>query len=114
MTKRDERLYLAEIAQACDAVERFTAGYRKEDFIGHEIARSAVVHQLTIIGEAASNISRPLRERFPQVPWRKVIALRNIIVHAYFAVDWMLIWEIAVKDVPGLKQQVNRILSEIS
>lgn len=114
MTKRDERLYLAEIAQACDAVERFTAEFQKQKFVTDEIARSAVVHQLTIIGEAASNISHPLRDEFAEVPWRKVIALRNIIVHAYFAVDWGLIWEIAVKDVPERKRHVNRILSEIS
>ncbi len=86
----------------------------EEEFVGNELVRSAVLHKLTIIGEAASNIGETIRERYPDVPWRKVRSLRNIIVHHYFGVSWNLIWADASQEVPHLRTCVASILAEIS
>jgi uncharacterized protein with HEPN domain len=50
--------------------------------------RSAVLQKLAIIGEAASRVSKDLRSRYDEVPWARIVAFRNILVHAYFGVDW--------------------------
>jgi uncharacterized protein with HEPN domain len=63
-----------------------------------------------VIGEAATRLSQAFREAHPQVEWRDIIAFRNIAVHAYFAVQWDIVWATATDDVPVLRRQVMEIL----
>ena len=72
---------------------------------------AAVLHHLTVIGEAISRLSVELRERHPEVPWRQIIAVRHRIVHAYFDLDWQILWDAAIGDIPELRRQVVGILT---
>ncbi len=81
---RRESLYLTDIVEAADHIAEFIAGADSEQFRKSELLRSAVVHKLSVIGEAAARVSGDLRARNPQVPWPQIIAFRNILVHAYF------------------------------
>ena len=60
--------------------------------------------------EAISRLSIELRERHPEVPWRQIIAVRHRIVHAYFDLDWQILWDAAIDDIPELRRQVLNIL----
>ena len=73
--------------------------------------RSAVVQKLAIIGEAAARVSEALKTRYPQVPWPQIIAFRNILVHAYFGIDWDVVWRAARNRCPILREQVAGILA---
>ena len=64
-----------------------------------------------MIGEAISRLSVELRERHPEVPWRQIIAVRHRIVHAYFDLDWQILWDAAIGDIPELRRQVLNILT---
>lgn len=108
--RRDE-LYLRDIIEAADSVARFLQGWQREQFMTDEIMRSAVLHKLTIIGEAAARLSRTLRARYPEVQWADIVAFRNIAIHAYFAVDWSIVWVAATQDVVELRREVARILA---
>jgi uncharacterized protein with HEPN domain len=81
-----ELLYLRDIVAAARALPGFLQGVTLETFLASDLLRSAVMHKLTIIGEAAANLSPELRARYPEVPWRQVVAFRNFVVHAYFSV----------------------------
>ena len=107
---RRERLYLEDILAAASALAEFMAAQTAESLAGNLLLRSAVVHQLTIIGEAAGQLPALLRERHPEVPWRDLRGLRNIIVHNYFGTDWDEVWRTAVEDVPILREQIANIL----
>jgi hypothetical protein len=72
------------------------------------------VHLIQIIGEAAAGVSDDLTTTHPEVPWRQIIATRNRVVHGYFEVDLDILWDVAVRDVPGLVDQVQRILTDIT
>ena len=72
---------------------------------------AAVLHHLTVIGEAISRLSVELRERHPEVPWRQIIAVRHRIVHAYFDLDWQILWDAAISDIPELQWQVLEIVA---
>src|SRR5438128_9837765 len=61
-----------------------------------------------MIGEAISRLSVELRERHPDVPWRQIIAVRHRIVHAYFDLDWQILWDAATEDIPELRQKSFR------
>jgi uncharacterized protein with HEPN domain len=109
---RREELYLRDILEAADAIEGFIAGVTREQFLESDLLRSAVLHKLTIIGEAASRISRDFADRFPEVEWAAISGFRNIAVHQYFAVDWNIVWVAATKETLILKEQITAILAK--
>ena len=108
--RRDE-LYLRDILDAADAIGRFVAGMPEERFAGAEIVQSAVLQKLTVIGEAAARVSAAFRRQHPQIPWTEIAAFRNIAVHAYFSVNWSIVWTTATGDVPALRRQIARIVT---
>lgn len=108
--KRDDELYLDDIVEACDAIAAFLFRSDEDSFSHNDLLRSAVLQKLTIIGEAAGRVSNNLRDRYPGIPWSRIVAFRNIAVHAYFAVDWHVIWEAAIRDAPELKEKVAKII----
>jgi len=107
---RRERLLLEDIISAADAIGGFIENETPESFEERQIVRSAVVHELTIIGEAVAHLSEELRDRHPYVPWQDIKGLRNIVVHNYFGIDWSEVWRAAKRDVPVLRDQVGAIL----
>lgn len=107
---RSERLYLLDIIEAAENVAFHVGGRGREQFLGDRTVRAAVLHELTVIGEAANHLSVELRARHPQVPWADVIGFRNVVVHEYFGVSWDLVWETAARDVPDLHDGVLAIL----
>jgi len=108
---RREELYLADIVEAADAVREFLAGVNRETFLGSDLLRSAVLHKLTVIGEAAARLPAGFRERHPEIEWADIVAFRNIAVHAYFAVEWPIVWVAATQDAPELGEKVAHILA---
>jgi uncharacterized protein with HEPN domain len=111
---RREILYLTDIVEASDHLAAFIAGITFEQFEQSELIRSAVAQKLAIIGEAAGHISSKLRNREPELPWPKIVAFRNILIHGYFGIDWVEVWQVAKHRCPGLRDQIARILTQES
>ncbi len=107
---RREELYLADIVEAADAIEYFLADVGKETFAQDDLLRSAILHKLTIIGEAAARLPAEFHERHPEIEWADIVGFRNIAVHSYFSVDWNIVWLTATEDAPKLREQVAHIL----
>jgi len=107
---RREGLYLQDIVEAAEAIARFVASTDRETFVGNDMLRSAVLQKLTIIGEAAARLPAEFRSEHPEVSWTDIAAFRNIAVHAYFAVNWSIVWVAATQDAPALRDQVLAIL----
>jgi uncharacterized protein with HEPN domain len=108
---RREELYLRDICEAADSISRFILGLDVVGFKESELIGSAVVQKLAVIGEAAARVSADVRSRHPEIPWAEIIAFRNILVHAYFGIDWSVVWLAASKQVPVLRCQVASVLS---
>jgi uncharacterized protein with HEPN domain len=107
---RPEKLYLTDIVEAAQAIERFVMGQDLDEFERNEMLNSAVLQKLTVIGEAASRLSKEFTDRFPEIPWADVVGFRNIAVHEYFAIRWDIAWVAATEEAPVLKEQVEKIL----
>jgi len=107
---RHEPSFLKDILSACRKIAAIVASADEEKFLRDEVLPAAVLHHLTVIGEAISRLSPELRERHLEVPWRQIMAVRNRIVHAYFDLDWRILWDAAVDDVPSLRRQAAAIL----
>ena len=108
---RHEPSFLKDILSACRKIEAIVAATSEDLFLRDEVLPAAILHHLTVIGEAITRLSVELRERHPEVPWRQIIAVRHRIVHAYFDLDWQILWDTATDDVPNLRRQVLNILT---
>jgi uncharacterized protein with HEPN domain len=96
--------------EASRRILRYTAGTSKEDLWGDEILRDALIRQFTVLGEAATRISRTLRDRNSDVPWQRIIGMRNVVVHQYDRVLLDTIWDAVTTDVPALVPRLDALL----
>jgi len=103
-------LYLQDIIGSCNDVERFLNEVEEEDFLRNELLQNSVLLKLVVIGEASARISPELRERYNEIPWKAIIGLRNIAVHAYFSIVWEIVWNTATNDLSMLRKQAQNIL----
>ena len=110
---RPERLYLSDIVEAADAIARFLTDISEDAFMKDELRQSAVLLQLIVIREAAARLSEEFKKQHPEIPWRDIVAFRNIAVHKYFAVDWKIVWETATREVPELRRQIVSLLESL-
>ena len=108
---RRDGLYLDDIVEASEALNRFLAGVSEEAFLDSDLLQSAVLQKLTVIGEAAARLSPEIKTNAPYVPWSKIVAFRNLAVHAYFSVRWPIVWLTATQDTPLLREQVLPLLA---
>ncbi len=100
--------YLGHIADSIAAIESYVAGGR-EIFMTQRIVQDAVIRNFEIIGEAAGRLSEGSRQGSYD-DWRKVIAFRNRLIHGYWSVDLLLVWDVIQNDLPYLKSEVARLL----
>ena len=104
---------IEDILGASRDVTEFCQGLSRDQFECQKVIRFAILHSLTIIGEAASRLSEEIRTLHPEVPWRRIIAFRHRLVHGYGELDLDLVWEVALTLVPVLRDQVERIHREV-
>ena len=109
---RPEILYLTDIVDAADSIEKFLMGQDFNEFERNEMMHSAVLQKLTVIGEAAARMSKEFTNRYPDIPWMDIVGFRNIAVHEYFAVRWDIVWVAATEEVPVLRDLMGKILQE--
>jgi uncharacterized protein with HEPN domain len=103
MSSRSPRLYVEDIKQACREILDFTREMTSaEEFGKDRRTYLAVVHSLEVIGEAARQMPRGFKSAHPEIPWREVASLRNVIAHEYFGLDNEIIWDVIKTQIPGL------------
>ena len=108
---KGDSLYLQHILDAINKIEEYVSvGY--DTFMSTSHWQDAVIRQLEIIGEATKNLSDKLRKSHPQIPWKRISGLRDILIHNYMGVDLAAVWEITRKNLPELKHQIQEILSK--
>lgn len=103
---------LKDILEAIEAIEQYS-GILQEHFEQNPLIQVWFVHHLRIIGEAARALPSETRELAPEIPWTKVIGMRNILVHGYFEVDTEVVWATVQSDLIPLKNSVLRLLAEL-
>lgn len=111
--KRDMRLYIKDILESIEAIEEYTKGITEEEFYKNKQIQDAVLRRLEVIGEAIKNIDDNFRNTYPDIPWRKIAGLRDVLSHEYFGVDMKRVWNVVKKDLTELKPKISKIWEEI-
>lgn len=109
---RSHRLFLRDMLEACEKVMRYTEGLDFHAFIRNELVYDAVLRNLEVLGEAAKKVPDSVRARHPSVEWRAIAGLRDVLAHAYFALDDATLWDIVAHKVPALAEALRQILEE--
>jgi uncharacterized protein with HEPN domain len=108
-----DKIRLYHIRDAIFEIESYVEGVTFEKFIESSLHKATVIKQLEIIGEAANKISNNLQLQNEFIKWEKIISLRNILVHEYFGVDYVVIWNIIKIQLPELKNNIETILKKL-
>ncbi|GAH59966.1 unnamed protein product, partial [marine sediment metagenome] len=91
---RERKAYLKDILEAIRKIENYTKNISFNDFVRDELIKDAVVRNLEIIGEAVKNIPDDVKNKRPEVEWKKIAGLRDILIHAYFGIDDEIVWDV--------------------
>ena len=107
--KRDDDVYISHIYDAIKWIEQYTKNLNYKKFLHDHLVQDGVIRQIEIIGEASNKLSRALRVKYAHIPWKDVIGMRNKLIHDYFGVDLESVWETVKKDLPLLKEELEKI-----
>lgn len=111
--KKDLRPYLKDILESIEKIKEYTKEIKEENFYQDTQTQDAVLRRLEVMGEAVKNIPKDFKNKYPEVPWKKIAGMRDVLIHEYFGVNIKRIWKLAKDDLPGLKDNILKILDEI-
>ena len=109
MSKRDPKLLIGDILDSAAKILSYTQGLSLEDFNKDSKTVDAVIRNFEIIGEAANRLPEEFKDRYPEIDWHRIRGFRNRIVHAYFGIDYSIVWLIKETFLPNMIAQLTPI-----
>ena len=107
---RDPRLSLADIQLSCSKIISYSEDFSRDEFFRDTMRFEAVLYNLHVLGEAVKNLPDELRERHGHISWRKIAGMRDIVAHAYFALDLDILWDAIRRSVPELSDAIPAVI----
>jgi uncharacterized protein with HEPN domain len=111
MSEREWRFYLHDMLSFAENVLAYTEGLNQDSFAATGLNYDATIRNLELIGEAATHIPEEIRLTYPDIPWRRVIATRNRLIHGYLGIDIDTLWSIIQSDIPALITELRKIIN---
>ena len=112
--RRAWRFYVRDMIGFCERVRSYTAGHDQASFVADSLRYDATIRNLELIGEAATHVPQSVRDKFPDVPWRAIVGLRNRLIHGYEGIDNDIIWTLVQDAVPKLPPALRDLLATTS
>lgn len=109
MSKRTDGLLVLDMLEAIEKILQYTRGLNETEFLQNSEKSDAVIRNIEVIGEAASNLSRDFQRKHVGVPWRQIVGMRNRLIHGYFGVSLKTIWQVVCIDLPRLYEDLKSL-----
>lgn len=110
---RDVRLFLTDVLEAIQKIDSYTGKMTYKEFVEDEKTKDAVLRNLEVIGEAVKNIPDDIKGGYSDIDWKGASGMRDKLIHEYFGVSFLVVWETVKNDLPTLKHGVEKILKEV-
>lgn len=111
---RDIRLYIEDILDSIAKIEQYTKDINEQKFLTNTQVQDSVLRRLEIIGEAVKNIPNDFRNKYPQIPWKRIAGLRDVLIHEYFGVNLRRAWKLAKEGTHDLKNQLLKVKKDLN
>ncbi len=111
--KRDYQLFVKDIIAAMESIEEFVGDMTLEELQADEKTSSAVIRKFEIIGEASKHIPPKIRGEYKDIQWTSMAGMRDRLIHAYFGIDYNLVWPAIKNEIPNLKPKLKNLLSNM-
>jgi len=112
MAKRNELVFLEDILEAIIKISDYTKSISESEFNQNMEKQDAVIRRIEIIGEAVKSLSLETRKKYPDIPWREMAGMRDILIHEYFGVSIGMIWRVVTLEIPMLQPQIKKIIKD--
>jgi uncharacterized protein with HEPN domain len=109
--KKDPEVFLVHILESIHLIEEYSLNVTQTKFRKNNSLQDAIIRRLEIIGEAVKNIPTSFKTKHPDIPWRQIAGMRDILIHKYFDVDLLLTWKVVKHELPLIKKKLSAILS---
>jgi len=106
---REWRLYVADMKACCERVNLYTSGLSREEFEKKRMAYDATLRNLELLGEAARHVPDEVRALAPDIPWRRIVGVRNILIHGYLGIDNDIIWDVVRNEIAPLRKSLEKL-----
>jgi uncharacterized protein with HEPN domain len=106
MKKKNVEVYFNDILESIDKINEYTKNISQNEFENNSKIQDAVIRRIEIIGEAANNIPKEIQQKYPNMPWKDIIGMRNILIHHYGGVNVIRIWGVVKRRIPELKKNI--------
>jgi len=110
--KKDPKIFLNHILESIEEIEKNIQHLTEDEFLANTTIQDAVIRRLEIIGEATKNLPKSFKSKHPDIEWRKIAGLRDVIVHGYFRLSLKLVWKITQKNTPELKIKIRELVEK--
>lgn len=112
MSNASDRVFLSHMQEEIAFLRAHLHDVPFDAFVADEIMTRAVARSLEIIGEATKNLSPALRKRHPDMDWRGMAGLRDVLIHKYFGINWRIVWDVLQNKIPAFEQQLRRVIEQ--
>lgn len=110
---KDPKILIEHILQCIEHLEQYLKGITKKEFLASVQLQDSVIRRIEIIGEAVKNIPKQIKNKYPDIAWKEIAGMRDILIHEYFGVDLGLTWKVAKKDVHWLKNRIMKVKKDL-
>jgi uncharacterized protein with HEPN domain len=112
--KKDPRIFIEHILECIERIEGYVKNVTKDEFLKSTQLQDAVIRRIEIIGEAVKNLPAEAKKKYPDIAWKDIAGMRDILIHGYFGVDLELTWKAAKENVRDLKKKILKVREDLA
>jgi uncharacterized protein with HEPN domain len=110
---KDIRVYIDDCLESISKIQGYIKDTNRIEFLANPALQDALIRRFVVIGEAAKRVPEPVRSAYPEIPWRSMAAMRDVLIHDYPEIVVDQVWITATQHLPALKQQLERVLEDV-
>ena len=110
--EKDDLIFIEHILDSVKKIEKYVEGLTIHDFIDNDLVQDGVLRNFEIIGEATKHLSLSFKEKYPEMPWKKIAGMRDILIHDYLGIDIYSVWDTIESDLQDFKNKLISILNK--